>query len=59
MKVATNLSNVVTDITDPAATGASTTPTDYRISKEFRMMQFDGERWRRFGSTMTDDMSTD
>ena len=59
MKVATNLNNVVTDITDPAATGASTSPTDYRISKEFRMMQFDGERWRRFGSTMTDDMSTD
>ena len=59
MKVATNLSNVVTDVTDPESSGASTSPTDYRISKEFRMMRFDGERWRRFGPTMVDNMATD
>ena len=59
MKIATNLKNVVTDMTLPGAAGASTSPTDYRVSKEFLMMQFDGERWRRFGSVMTDDQQID
>jgi len=59
MKVATHLHNVVTDMTLPGAAGASTSPTDYRPSKEFLMMQFDGEHWKRFGPILTDDMSTD
>lgn len=59
MKVATNLKNAVTDITLPGAAGASTSPTDYRMNKEVMMMQWDGQRWARFGPIITDDLQTD
>ena len=36
---------------------ASTTPTDYRLNKQFKMMKFNGERWELFGPIVTDDLA--
>jgi hypothetical protein len=33
----------------------TTTPNDYRVNKQLQMVQFDGERWQRFGSIVTDE----
>jgi branched-chain amino acid transport system substrate-binding protein len=33
----------------------STTPNDYRVNKQPQMVRFDGERWQRFGSIITDE----
>jgi branched-chain amino acid transport system substrate-binding protein len=57
LKVATSLQGVKTDMDLPGITGASTTPTDYRLHKEFQMMRFDGERWGLFGPILHDEMS--
>jgi hypothetical protein len=32
----------------------TTTPTDYRVNKQFQMARFDGEGWERFGPIITD-----
>ena len=54
MKVATNLKNITTDMSLPGMSG-STSPTDYRLNKSFKMMKFNGERWELFGPIVTDD----
>ena len=57
LKVVTNLQGVTTDMDLPGMSGASTSPSDYRLHKEFQMMKFDGERWELFGPILRDQMS--
>jgi branched-chain amino acid transport system substrate-binding protein len=54
MKQATNIRGYVADLALPGMT-ASTEPDDYRINKQFQMMQFDGQRWVLFGPILTDE----
>jgi len=54
LKQATHLSNVELDLLLPGIT-VTTTPNDYRVNKQLQMVQFDGERWQRFGSIVTDE----
>lgn len=53
MRQATSLTNVRLDLLLPGLS-VNTSPTDYRVIKEFRMMRFNGERWEPFGSLVTD-----
>ncbi|HVV41083.1 MAG TPA: ABC transporter substrate-binding protein [Nitrobacter sp.] len=53
MKQASNLTNVNLDMLLPGIS-VTTTPTDYRVNKQFQMARFDGERWERYGSIITD-----
>jgi len=57
MRQATNVRDYVADLALPGMT-ASTEPDDYRINKQFQMMQFDGQRWVLFGPILTDDFKT-
>jgi hypothetical protein len=54
LKQATHLSRVELDLLLPGIT-VSTTPTDYRVNKQLQMMRFDGERWEKIGSIVTDE----
>ena len=54
MRQATSLKNVELDPPLPGIT-VTTTPTDYRVNKQLQMVRFDGERWRPFGSIVTDE----
>lgn len=54
LKQASHLDRVQLDLLLPGIT-VSTTPTDYRVNKQLQMVQFDGERWKRFGPIVTDD----
>jgi hypothetical protein len=56
MNVATNLTDVVTDLTLPGMSG-STTPTNYRLLKQFQMMKFTGEHWEAFGPILADPLN--
>jgi len=58
MNIATNLSEITTDLSLPGMT-ASTSKTDYRLNKQFQMMRFDGERWVLFGPILADEMPID
>jgi len=49
MKVASNLPAIQLDLTLPGLTTGSTTPTNYHLNRQFKMMKFDGERWVTFG----------
>jgi hypothetical protein len=49
MKVASNLPGIQLDLTLPGLTTGNTTPTNYHLNKQFKMMKFDGERWITFG----------
>jgi len=53
MRQATNLKAIKLDLLLPGL-AVNTSPTDYRVVKEFRMMRFSGERWEPFGSMVTD-----
>ena len=53
MRQATNLKNVKLDLLLPGLS-ISTSRTDYRVVKEFRMMRFTGERWEPFGPIVAD-----
>jgi len=53
MRQASNLSNVPLDMLLPGIT-VTTTPTDYRVNKQFQMAKFDGQKWERFGDIITD-----
>jgi branched-chain amino acid transport system substrate-binding protein len=48
MRQATSLKNVTLDLLLPGIT-INTSPTDYRVNKQFQMMRFNGERWELFG----------
>ena len=53
MKQATNIRNVVGDLALPGMS-ISTSPDDYRVNKQFKLMKFNGERWELFGEILTD-----
>ncbi len=53
MRQATGLTDVRLDLLLPGLS-INTSPTDYRVVKEFRMMRFTGERWQPFGPMVTD-----
>ena len=53
MKQATSLKDFEGDFALPVMK-INTSPTDYRIHKQFRMMRFDGERWEPFGPILED-----
>jgi branched-chain amino acid transport system substrate-binding protein len=54
MKQAATLTNVELDLLLPGIT-VTTTPSDYRVNKQFQMVRFDGERWKKLGSIITDE----
>jgi ABC-type branched-subunit amino acid transport system substrate-binding protein len=54
MRQATSLKDVVLDTALPGMS-ITTSPTDYRVNKQFRMMRFTGEGWQEFGPLITDD----
>jgi ABC-type branched-subunit amino acid transport system substrate-binding protein len=54
LKQATHLDKVALDLSLPGIT-VTTTPTDYRVNKQLQMVQFDGERWQKLGSIITDE----
>ncbi|WP_165825279.1 ABC transporter substrate-binding protein [Rhodopseudomonas palustris] len=53
MHQATHMTNVPLDMLLPGIS-VTTTPTDYRVNKQFQMATFDGEKWERFGDIITD-----
>jgi branched-chain amino acid transport system substrate-binding protein len=53
MRQATHLQNVKLDLLLPELS-ISTSPTDYRVVKEFRMMRFSDGRWEPFGPIVAD-----
>lgn len=53
MKQVANLHDIQLDLLLPGILG-NTSPTDYRVIKQFQMMKFNGERWELFGSIVTD-----
>jgi hypothetical protein len=57
MKQATNIKGYVPELALPGMT-TPTEPNDYRINKQFQMMQFDGERWVLFGPILMDEFKT-
>ena len=54
MKQAANLKDVTLDLTLPGMS-LNTTPNDYRVYKQVRMMRFTGERWEEFGPIIADE----
>jgi branched-chain amino acid transport system substrate-binding protein len=54
MRQATNFNNVTLDLLLPG-TSITTSPTDYRVYKQFQMIRYTGERWELFGPIITDD----
>ena len=54
MKQATSLKSVQLDLSLPGVS-IDTSPTDYRILKQFRMLTFNGERWDGFGPIIDGD----
>jgi branched-chain amino acid transport system substrate-binding protein len=53
MKQATSLKDVEVDLALPGIK-INTSPADYRINKQFKMMRFNGERWEPFGPILED-----
>jgi branched-chain amino acid transport system substrate-binding protein len=53
MRQAANLKNIELDLTLPGIS-VTTSPTDYRVNKQFQMVQFDGQRWQKLGDVITD-----
>jgi ABC-type branched-subunit amino acid transport system substrate-binding protein len=53
MYQASHLDHVPLDMFLPGIS-VTTTPTDYRVNKQFQMARFDGEKWERFGDIITD-----
>jgi branched-chain amino acid transport system substrate-binding protein len=53
MKQATSLKDLEVDLALPGIK-INTSPTDYRIHKQFKMMRFNGERWESFGPILQD-----
>lgn len=53
MQQAAHFTNVDLDLLLPGIS-VNTTPTDYRVNKQFQMIRFDGQRWAPFGAIITD-----
>ena len=56
MKQVSNLKDVKGDLSLPGVT-VNTSPSDMRITKQFQMIRFTGDRWENFGPVLTDDSS--
>ena len=54
MAQASHLTHVDLDMLLPGIS-VTTTPTDYRVNKQFQMVQFDGQRWEKIGTIITDE----
>lgn len=54
MKQASNIHDFVGTLSLPGTT-VSTSADDYRITRQFQMVRFDGERWVPFGSLLSDE----
>ncbi|WP_458759429.1 ABC transporter substrate-binding protein [Afipia sp. TerB] len=54
MAQASHLTHVDLDMLLPGIS-VTTTPTDYRVNKQFQMVRFDGERWEKVGTIITDE----
>ncbi|MGY0573390.1 ABC transporter substrate-binding protein [Bradyrhizobium sp. RDM12] len=54
MRQAASLKNIELDLTLPGIS-VTTSPTDYRVNKQFQMVQFDGQRWQKLGGIVTDE----
>ncbi|MCK1366045.1 ABC transporter substrate-binding protein [Bradyrhizobium sp. 62] len=54
MRQAASLNNITLDLTLPGIS-VTTMPTDYRVNKQFQMVQFDGQRWQKLGDIVTDE----
>jgi ABC-type branched-subunit amino acid transport system substrate-binding protein len=54
MTQASHLTHVDLDMLLPGIS-VTTTPTDYRVNKQFQMVRFDGERWEKIGTIITDE----
>ncbi|MGX4771283.1 ABC transporter substrate-binding protein [Bradyrhizobium guangdongense] len=54
MRQASNLKDVALDLTLPGIS-VTTTPTDYRVIKQFQMVQFDGLHWQKLGDIVSDE----
>ena len=54
MAQASHLTHVDLDMLLPGIS-VTTTPTDYRVNKQFQMVRFDGERWEKIGTIITDE----
>jgi branched-chain amino acid transport system substrate-binding protein len=53
MRQATSLKNFVGSLRLPGMVN-NTSPTDYRVNKQMRMMKFNGEHWELFGPIIED-----
>ncbi len=53
MRQAADLKSIKLDLLLPGLS-MNTSPSDYRVVKEFRMMRFNGERWEPFGPITAD-----
>lgn len=53
MTQASHLTHVNLDMLLPGIS-VTTTPTDYRVNKQFQMVRFDGQRWEKIGTIITD-----
>ena len=54
MRQATGLKDVELDLTLPG-TSINTSPSDYRLFRQLRMMRFNGQSWEVFGPIITDE----
>ncbi|GGI28576.1 branched-chain amino acid ABC transporter substrate-binding protein [Bradyrhizobium guangdongense] len=54
MRQASNLKDVALDLPLPGIS-VTTTPTDYRVIKQFQMVQFDGLHWQKLGDIVSDE----
>jgi len=53
MAQASHFTHVNLDMLLPGIS-VTTTPTDYRVNKQFQMVRFDGQRWEKIGTIITD-----
>jgi len=54
LKQATHLTKVELDLLLPGIS-VTTAPNDYRVNKQLQMVRFDGERWEKIGSIISDE----
>jgi ABC-type branched-subunit amino acid transport system substrate-binding protein len=53
MRQATHLKDLTLPLALPGVK-INTTPTDYRMIRQYQLQRFDGEHWKKFGALLTD-----
>ena len=53
MRQATHLKDLTLPLALPGVK-INTSPTDYRMIRQYQMQRFDGEHWKMFGELLTD-----